>query len=346
MAQVIKYLSGSPLIGSPIVYTVQASVVTGTVSFHRVKLEITAGLQDGEKVAIVDSSPVDSGENVQFDISSVLRSVAQGYEYTSTPPDNYPYIEFSLRAWDEYMQNGELHEDIGIVTNDGGRALMGGYSDLDRLIAADDDGGNKTTSVFTRKPTSMPEVVCDGEIYIRPANLEATIGNITAGPQSVAHDIAIDSDNPEGLRTVGGTQIYVVPKQNDRYQFRFINQFGVMESIGVTSLRETSMAVTKNDYTITRQELFSQFSRYFITKQNDAETWKLSSGPLDLMWQQWFLHEFLMTTNAWIKIGSLWISCVINPDDTVSAVNRHDHSLLEVQFGVKLDINGSPFLSV
>lgn len=346
MAQAIQFLSGSPLIGSPLVYNVTASVVTGEVTFHRVKLEITAGLQGGDNSVILDSSPCNSGEIVKFDISSALLSVADGYDYTSTPPDNYPYIQFSLRAWDEYMQNGTLYETVGLVTNDGGRALMGGYSDLDRLLAADSKGGNKSTKVFTRKPTTLPEVVCAGETYIRPAELVATIGNITAGPQSVAYDIAIDSDNPEGLRTVGGAQIYVIPMQADRYQFRFINSLGVMESIGVTSLRETSIAITKNNYTLTKQELFSEFSRYMIVKSNDAETWKLSSGPVDLMWQQWFIHEFLMTKHAWIKIGTLWIPCIIDPDETVTGVNRHDKSMLQVQFGVKLDINGSPFLSI
>lgn len=298
---------------------------------------------------LIDSSPVESGETINFDISSALRSVADAYNYEAIPPENYPYIKFSLRAWDEYMQNTELHENIGVVKNDGGIALMGGYSDLDRFLAkTDKDGYSKRVSVLTRKPTSMPEIVCAGETYIRPQAYSEplTLGNITEGPKSICYDITIDKEHPEGLRTVGGAQIYVVPMHPDRYQFRFINSLGVMESIGVTSLRETSVGITKNNYTLTRQELFTEFSRYMIVKQNDAETWKLSSGPVDKYWQQWFLHEFLMTKHAWIKIGDSWIPCIIDPEDTITAINRHDHSLLQVQFGVKLDINGSPFLTI
>lgn len=342
MAQSISLISGSPLINSPIVYAVKASVVSGTVSFHRLMLQVTAGLSGGNNVDYTLSSPVDSGETVNIDISSALRSAANGYEYTSTPPSSYPYVSFSLKAWDEYMQNGEVHENVAPVTNSGGKALLGGYSDLDRLMA----GASKTTLKFTRKPTSMPEVICDGETLIRPGEMSATIGNISSGPSSVSYAITIDDDHPAGLRTVGGVQVYVAPKRNDRYQFRFINTLGVMESIGVNALRETTMAVTKNDYTLTRQETFNSFSRYLQKKQNDVETWKMASGPVDNLWQQWFLHDFLMTEHCWIYVSEMWLPCIISPEESVTAVNRHGHSVMQVLFDVKFDINGSPFLSV
>lgn len=342
MAQTIKFLSGSPFIENPIVYNVTANEVTGVVSFHNVMLQVTAGLQGGNYVDYVLHSPVDSGETVQIDISSALRAVASDYKYAATPPDNYPYISYSLKAWDEYLQNGDVHENIGIVNDTGGKALLGGYSDLDRFTSE----ASRGTLHFSRKPTSHPEILCDGDTYIFPSDLNATLSKITAGPQSVSYPVVIDKDHPSGLRTLGGRSVYVLPKQRDRYQFRFINRFGVMESFAAFSLRETSVGYTKENYLLSNRETFNSFSRRLLTKQNDVETWKMSSGPLDEDWQQWVLHDFLMTRNAWMLVADNWLPCVITPEDSITAVNRYSHDIMDVPFSVVLDINGSPLLKV
>lgn len=345
MAQKLLLENGSPLIGSPIVYGVTAASLANldTVTFHRVKLKVTAGLQGGDFREFVMSSPVEDGERIMIDISSALRAVADEYEYTAEPPVNYPYITFSLEACDEYMQNGEIHENVGVTKNDGGRALMGGYSDLDRILS----GGSKSTSAFSRKPTSSPEIVCEGEEVVCPQDMVSTIGNITRGPSSIVKKIVIDSDNPVGIRSVLGRDIFAMERySSDRYEFRFVNSLGCLESIGVYSLRSTKVNVSKEEYSRSVSETFGKFSRGYITKANDYETWSMSSGPLTEDWQQWFLHEFLMAKFVWVKISGHWIPCHILPDDTVSGIDRTNASMLTVSFSVRLDINSSPFLTV
>ena len=345
MAQNLLLENGSPLIGSPIVYGVTAASLANldTVTFHRVKLKVTAGLQGGDFREFVMSSPVEDGERIMIDISSALRAVADEYEYTAEPPVNYPYITFSLEACDEYMQNGEIHENVGVTKNDGGRALMGGYSDLDRILS----GGSKSTSAFSRKPTSSPEIVCEGEEVVCPQDMVSTIGNITRGPSSIVKKIVIDSDNPVGARSVLGRDIFAMERySSDRYEFRFVNSLGCLESIGVYSLRSTKVNVSKEEYSRSVSETFGKFSRGYITKANDYETWSMSSGPLTEDWQQWFLHEFLMAKFVWVKISGHWIPCHILPDDTVSGIDRTNASMLTVSFSVRLDINSSPFLTV
>lgn len=345
MAQKLLLENGSPLIGSPIVYGVTADSLDNldTVTFHRVKLKVRAGLQGGNYRDIIMSSPVEDGERIMIDISSALRAVADDYEYTVEPPINYPYIAFSLEAWDEYMQNGEIHENVGIVTNDGGRALMGGYSDLDRILS----GGSKTTKRFSRKPLSHPEIVAEGEDWVHPQDMECTIGNVVNGPSSVVHHIVVDDDNPVGVREIDGVNVYVSEKYNtDRYQFRFINSLGCMESIGVYSLVSSKMNISKEEYSRSSVEMFGKFSRGFVSKQNDYETWNMVSGPLTQEWQQWFLHEFLMAQWVWVKINETWIPCHIVPEDTIAGIDKTNQSLLSVAFSVRLDINGSPYLFV
>ena len=56
--------------------------------------------------------------------------------------------------------------------------------------------------------------------------------------------------------------------------------------------------------------------------------------------------EFLMARFALINIDNYWIPCHIVPEDTVAGISRVNASLLEVQFSVRLDINGSPFAAL
>ncbi len=335
MAQGILIQGASPLIGSPITFRVQAAVISGECAFHRVKLTVHAGIYGGDYTDLTLSSPAESGEILYFDVSSALRAVADSYEYTVEPPSAYPYIVYDLSACDEYMQNGEVHDNVGIVTSTGHKAIFGAYSDLERILS----GGSKLAQHFTRKPNTMPEVVAVGETMVCPQSFASAIseGNVTTGPTS-----SVVSITEEGLQTVNGRQVYALPSgQKDRYEFRFVNGLGCLESISVHSLRTTEMNVTQESFIRSVQETFGNFSRGLITKKNDYETWKLSSGPLDNAWESWFMHEFLMAKFVWVKVSGNWLGCHIVPEETVKGVDRINNNLREVQFSVQFDMNGS-----
>ena len=341
MASNLQLISGSPLIGSPIVYQVTAGSPVGDVTFQRVKLYVEAGLStDGVMRRYEMSQPAQKGETVRIDISSALQAVADGYEYTAEPPTNYPYIQFSLEACDEYMQNGQNSGDVGIVTNPGGRALMGSFSDLERLRAQQ---AGRNTAKFSRKPSGASvEIVTVGETYLRAEPMSVGIATIQNGPRMRQYTIA-----GEGLHTLSlGTEsvsVYGVPNSPDRYWLRFVNGLGVVESVSVESLVSEEVGYKVSEHVIARQELFNQVSRGAVIKQNDQERLKLSSGPIDRLWQQWYLHELLPTPQAWIWIDGLWIPCHIVPEETVSGISRADGKMLEVKFSVRLDISGSPY---
>ena len=353
MASNLQLISGSPLIGSPIVYQVTAGSPVGDVTFQRVKIYVKAGLSsEGVFRTYPLSQPVQKGETVRIDISSALQAVADGYEYEADPPQHsasspfvYPYIQFSLKAYDEYMQNGQNSGDVGETTNDGGRALMGSFSDRERLAAQQ---AGRNTARFSRKPSGEAvavEIVTVGETYLRAEPMSVGIGNLTNGPRLRKFTIA-----GEGYHTLtAGTEsvkVYAVPSSPDRYWLRFVNGLGVVESVSVASLVSEEVNYKVSEYVVARQELFNQVSRGAVVKQNDQERLKLSSGPIDRLWQQWYLHELLPTPQAWIWIDGLWIPCHIVPEETVSGISRADGKLLEVQFTVRLDIAGSPFAAL
>lgn len=342
MAQGLLLKNGSPLIGSPIIYQVQAAVLKGTVSFHRLNLTVKAALDgtDSSYTELTLSSPADSGEILKFDISSALRAVADKYEYTVNPPTAYPTISYSLSACDEYMQNGEVVEDVGVVTATGGKVIMGAYSDLERILS----GGSKQAQHFTRKPKTLPEVVAAGETMVCPQSFSSAVteGNVTTGPTS-----SVVSITTEGLQTINGRSVFALPsRQPDRYEFRFVNGLGCLESVSLRSLRTTEMNLTVDSYIRSIQEDFASFSRGLVNKQNDYETWSLSTGPLDEAWQSWYMHEFLMAKYVWIKVSGNWLPCHIEAEDTVTGIDRTDAKLMELVFSVRLDLNGSPLAAL
>lgn len=357
MAAITSLISGSPLCGSPVVYQVKADYHPSAV-FHRVKLQVVAGLQHGNYTIIEMSSPatdkksaglIGSGELLKFDISSALQAVADQYEYTVNPPEYYPYIQYYLIAWDEYMINGVSHTSTKDYFPDNCapgseeestpmRALFGAYSDMDRLLSAE----TKQTQHFTRKPTSSPELVLVGDEYIRPSDMVVHVGNIEHGPQSARYKII-----SRGTQQVGNVQVYAVtPVHKLHYTIRFINGFGCMESVVVQSYKKSTVAVGVNLVTKAVQEMFNSFSRGIAVKQNDFEKWKLSSGPLDEQWASWFVHEFLMAQWAWINVRTvsepLWIPCHIVPDDDFTITDSNKSGLIEVSFTIQFDITGSP----
>lgn len=346
MASNLQLISGSPLIGSPIIYQVTAGSPVGDVTFQRVKMYVTARLStDSTARRYPLSQPADKGETVEIDIRSALQAVADKYEYTAEPPERYPYILFSLEACDEYMQNGQNSGDVGITTNPGGRALMGSFSDLERLKAQ--QAGRNTTK-FTRKPNGQAavEIVTVGETYLRPEPMAVGIGNITNGPRVRSYTISGEGAHTLWSGTSYATKVYAVADHQDRYRLRFVNGLGVVESVSVESLVSEEVAYKVSEYVKARQELFNQVSRGAVVKQNDQERLKLSSGPVDRLWQQWFLHELLMSPQAWIWIDEMWVPCHIVPEETVSGLSRVEGKPLEVQFTVRLDIAGSPFAAL
>ena len=374
MAQAIVFHSGSPLIGSPLTYQVTPSAHQSQYTFHRVTLRVTAGLDgDADYTTLDFSTPVTSALPVLFDVSSALRAVAEKYQFTATPPQRYPYIKFRVEAWDEWMVDGNISTNQGVVYWPGtpvgqqqfyAYAFMGAWTDLERMKASVDqqDVEYLDTSVMSRKPSSSPEVVFLDTAFIYPAQFNRSIldtdhmsddvspvfvsGAPSDGPKSISY-----TPQAEGADTVGGHSLYVVPQPTDAYLLRFINGMGCMESLHVESLVKREVPIQTDKHTVARQETLKKFSRSVVRKSNDRETWSLTSGALDREWASWYIHEFLMSEQVWIGLTSnlspltselLWIPCHVVPEETTVLEDLTKVQPYEVQFKLEMDINGSP----
>lgn len=352
MAQKINLTSGSVFAGNPITFTITPSVATKP-SFHRVIVEVNfddgTGSYETNKLTI----PVTTeGRDVSLDISSALRISLDNYEYTATP-STYPVVSWHIKAYDEYMDNnGEVHTNVGEVYYpqkpvSGGstnlRCIAGAFSDIERLKS----GVTQAVTLLSCKPTATHEIAVVGESFIYPVSYSAA-QNLASSSSLTAPASRDQAITKEGAQSIQGHPIYALPsfEADTRTTFRFINRFGCLESISVPKSYSQKMSVESTPYTKSIQETFNQFSRAAIKKQNDRESWLYQSDPLTKEWQQWYLHEFLMSEHIWLKANDTWLPCTISLEDEITIKDDTARNMYSVSFTATLGINGDPFASI
>lgn len=353
MAQKINLTSGSVFAGNPITFTITPSVATKP-SFHRVIVEVNfddgTGSYETNKLTI----PVTTeGRDVSLDISSALRISLDNYEYTATP-STYPVVSWYIKAYDEYMDNnGEVHTNAGEVyypadgSKNGGstnlRCIAGAFSDIERLKS----GVTQAVTLLSCKPTATHEIAVVGESFIYPVSYSAA-QNLASSSSLTAPASREQAITKEGAQSIQGHPIYALPslEADTRTTFRFINRFGCLESISVPKSYSQKMSVESTPYTKSIQETFNQFSRAAIKKQNDRESWLYQSDPLTKEWQQWYLHEFLMSEHIWLKANDTWLPCTISLEDEITIKDDTARNMYSVSFTATLGINGDPFASI
>lgn len=320
------------LIGCPITAVVTANNFGSDITFQRIRLVVDVYTYQPETLGgtFEFTKPCNGGDTVEIDISSALRAVAETHKYKADVL-SYPQYKYIVKAYDDYMRDGVFYKGISEVTVTCDRFLYAGtLSDRQRLT-------DKVLPVWSRKPTSSPEIVYMGMIYLKPGAYSSspavTAYNVVGGRQIQAGDsdpVSIDG-------------IYGIARPEDAYELRFINSLGVHESIHTQCLITGETTIQTDRFIKSQVEKWNSISSGVTRKQNDHERWKMSSPPLDRQWQQWYLHEFLMAKWAWIKIDNQWLQVHILPGETVPGIDRVKATPLTVEFTIEFDINGSPF---
>ena len=346
MAAYLDLVDGSIFNGNPITFAVTPLKIEGsTPSFHRMVFEVKCGISGGSYETIRLTEPVmtEDGSKVKVDISSALRSFRDSYQY-SPEPGVMPVVKFNVSAYDEYMINGNPGQTEPISYLPGynvKQTLFGGFSDYDRLTATN---GTMPVHRMSRKPTTAPQLACVGEtmIYVDPYN--PAIDLFTSewdAPEAKAFTITKD-----GQQTVGDISVFALPQSEAvrRTEFRFINSFGVLESISVPRVYSKKLGITATNYTVTRRETLRSFSREAVRKQNNQESWDFQTDPLDEAWLAWYLHEFLMSEHTWININGKFLPCIITSEDEITFQDETKNEMHSVSFTAKLDFRGSTII--
>lgn len=346
MAQSISIDSGSVLIGSPIEVSVQAESVGSKATFHRVKLIVSAALStDGQYEDFELSAPVTDGETAIFDISDALRTVAGKFTYSPiTAEYTYPYLAYTLKAWDEYMIDGILHEKVA-ERNYGSTmyALMGAFTDAERYLSS----GTKQVTAFTRKP-SKGEVCSQNESVVYPMKVSGSI-KITDQLSSGAIVYIKSLSGESGSIIVGEREIYVDPNAKNRFEFQFVNGLGVIESISAESLESVVTSGTSEFVDVTAPASFAGVNRLSVQKIGRRPKYKLSTGVITKEWAEWWHNEFFdasdkfrktLTASCWMKINGTWFPCVPVLEDDFTLYDRTENGMVKIDFTVHLAIDG------
>ena len=347
MAAYLKLVEGSVFNGNPITFAVTPLMIEGsTPAFHRMVFEVKCGASgvssSYETIRLTEPVLSEDGTAVTVDISSALRTFRDSYNY-SPEPGVMPVVKFNVSAYDEYMINGNPGQTKPIFYLPGDevkQTIFGGFSDYDRLTAATEA---MPVSRMTRKPTA-PQLACVGEtiIYVDPYSPAVDFLTPTwDAPEAKAFTIT-----NEGQQTVGDISVFAMPQSEAirRTEFRFINSFGVLESISVPRVYSKKLGITTTNYTVTRRETLRSFSREAVRKQNNQESWDFQTDPLDEAWLAWYLHEFLMSEHTWINIKGKFLPCTIIAEEEITFQDETKQEMHSVSFTAKLDFCGSTII--
>lgn len=347
MATSLQINSGSVLIGNPIGISVRAESVSGNIAFHKVKLVVKASLSsDGIQEEFVMSATAGNEDTVEFDISDALRTVAGRFSFSPVESDHtYPYLSYTLSAYDEYMADGILHEKVGEQIYPGTLyALMGAFTDAERMAAGD----TKVLKAYSRKPNEG-EVCHPEEGLVYPVESGFSLGmkdKITAGPTVKCMDLTGKS----GIQKVGDRTIYVDQNAENRIQFQFVNGLGIVESISAETLSgmETKGEIEMN--TVSASTSFGNINRMYGKKSGRRPVLSCSTGLINYDWACWWHDEFFgsdkfrntISTGCWVKIGGRWYPCVAYLEDDAPLYNQAEQKGIQLNFTVEIGIDGLP----
>ena len=341
MAANLKLVDGSIFNGNPITFAVTPLTLSGSPSFHRMVFDVKCGISGGNYETIRLTEPVltEDGKAVQVDISSALRTFRDSYEY-SPEPGFMPVVKFNVSAYDEYMINGNPGQTEPISYLPGEevkQTIFGGFSDYDRLMGEQD----MKVGRLTRKPNTTPQLVCVGEQLVYADAYSPAVSLTTAtwdAPEAKAYNITA-----VGAQTVGGQQLFALPASEAalRTEFRFINSFGVLESISIPKSYEHEVDIKATKYTVTRKETLHSFSRSAVRKQGNQEGWNYMTDPLDETWLAWYLHELFMSEHVWMKINGKFLPCIIESEETIKFADDTKDDIYSVSFTARLSFCGS-----
>lgn len=351
MAQSISLQSGSPLIGSPVFFTVLADNLSQVpnLTFHRVILEVEVNSigsgQSGEKYPLSAPVNAEGGSNyIQIDISSALRAKADDYEYTphSTAGESIPYPIYTakVKAWDEYMSNGIQYQSQEYSLDTTFYFLLGAFTDRERLAT----NGSRGVSTLTRKPATGELVAPGAGIYVYPPAYTYSVDDFFTGTQPSAPTTTALNKNsltPGAAQTIAGRSVWVANDEDCEFvQFQFINGYGVLESAFAVTYPEASVVKGVKEYTVMVPMAFNKVNRNVSRKSASRHVFKMSSGPVTEEWQAWWQEEFLNTPQAWMYYKQAWVPVSIIPEETTNGIDRSGDNLPTVEFEVKLNIEG------
>jgi hypothetical protein len=278
--------------------------------------------------------------------------VAGKFTYSPiTAETTYPYLAYTLKAWDEYMTDGILYEKVmeriygGKIDGEAQKmyALMGAFTDAERYLSRE----TKSVTSFSRKPTSG-EVCSQHESVVYPSSIKEEI-KISSVLDSGPTVNVLPLSGKAGLVDVGTRKVYVETNASNRIEFQFVNGLGVVESISAESLEALETSGTSEITAITAPASFNGVNRMSANKSGRRPKYKMSTGAITQEWAEWWHNEFFdqsdnfrrtLAQSCWIKLDGHWWPCAAILEDDTTIYERTQNGMVRIDFTVHLAIDG------
>ena len=140
---------------------------------------------------------------------------------------------------------------------------------------------------------------------------------------------------------LGRTNIFFIsPSSKNAHHFLFINGMGVIENATAFSFESLTFNVESEDYIYPQEISFQGINQRASYKDLPFASFKVSSGPTNNIWADWWINEFIASNRHWMKIAGNYLPVVVAPDSKLLLYDKAKPGLITVAFTVTLSFSG------
>ena len=283
--------------------------------------------------------------------------------------------KYFLRIYTEYVdsQSGEFVttqcsvEIGGLEYTDipGELCVMGGYTEWERSLITDAtmrdvsslEHTNPRNGDASTKPRTSPERVGSNSItswvdvssagtksIFYPAPTGVSLPAITGESDDPGDTDSSSSDN--GSNTWLGHSPLVLRDSVPYADFLFVNRRGAVETCSGQMLESMSIEVSTEQYSLNERPSFKPTRSLTTISSGGRRSWSMSSGYQTREWAEWWIMEFLMAKQRWMRypIGDAtgrFVPVIVEPAKKQTVTyDRTKQQMVHVDFTVTMALEG------
>lgn len=331
-------------IDNPIVVGIENMSFPADSTFRQIVVEVEVSPYFDGSIRRIYPFRVDVSSNkpIWLDVSTALRASMTAWqpnpELLSDSLIAYAHATFTLKAYEEYMLNGEVYTGSDVYRGGVAYAYYGGMSEYERLTIQTHPADFIDGMELSRKPKSG-ELWGTGDYKITNRAESNNVGEIVVLGR---YERIADGFLPAG-----------------KYRhFMFVNSLGVLETCSAWCRESLSYNISSEKKSLVTTPSFHPAPNITTHKTGNRPHLEMSSGPVSVEWADWWTTEFLMAKRYWVYMGTtkklsvadgttwvetpLWLPCVVTPsDDTMVVYDKAEQNYPHVDFDVEISVNGS-----
>lgn len=274
----------------------------------------------------VYSSEAANSQVLQFDIHSAFKDEYNNMDMTPDSANSFTLIKGTVSAHLSYLNPKEFvktnGKEVSLYNNI--YALCGKVSDKE---------------IITNGYPSHLQAV---KAHKNKLSLRPGVPIVNVGDTFYTHSLD-DNTIPSVITTKTTITASTIPNNfkivNDanRQEFRFINSFGLIESVSCVCLEEFAVNISQVQHSISGSGRFVP-DNYTKNISTHKDHYRMSSGFMDHNNLEWFCNEFLSSPRHWMRVKGTnkIVPISVKSKDNYVIYDKNTASLGEIEFEVTL----------